>query len=604
MRGRMKTRVAIFAPLAVLLLSFAVITGVWWWLATPVTLVHGAIGPETKLDCVSYAPFRNQQTPWKSTIVISEAQIAEDLVELARVSRCIRTYSIENGLDRVPELASKVGLKVILGVWLGRDPLKNASLIDTATALARQYPVVVSAMMVGSEVLLRGEMKAPELCEIIRSVKAQVGVPVSYADVWEFWLRNPDISKCVDFVTVHILPYWEDDPVRAEDAASHTIDIRKRVALAFPGKEILIGETGWPGRGRMRAGALPSRINQARYVSEVLERARKESFRVNVFEAYDEPWKRQWEGTIGSSWGLYDGETRELKYPAGVPVTNYPFWKLQLCSGLMLSACVFAAAFWASRRRSKLPRPEAWAAVAISATVGGVLLGLAAEKWLYESFGLFSWVMQSLLLAAAVAAPLLSSMAVMSERGLPTLLDVIGRSESRLRSLETIILGGTLAVVTLVAAVTALNLVFDPRWRDFPYPALTMAAVPLWMVTLFNRSKSSANPKAEASFATLLAVAALFILFNEGFANWQSLWLCAAYGLLSVTLWRVQPGTVRWAALTLSGVAQAVLPSRLQAAVTGGAYGDGFVAGSGTGGPGLQTVEAVNEAIGRNEQAG
>jgi exo-beta-1,3-glucanase (GH17 family) len=600
----MKARVATCAPLVVLLLSLLTITGVWWWLATPATPIHAAVGAESKLDCVSYAPFRNHQTPWNSTIVISEAQIAEDLVELARVSRCVRTYSIENGLDKVPELASRVGLKVILGVWLGRDRLKNAALINTATLLAGKYPAVISAMMVGSEVLLRGEMKAPELCEIIRSVKAQVGIPLSYADVWEFWLRNPDISKCVDFVTVHILPYWEDDPVRAEDAAAHVIDIRKRVALAFPGKEILIGETGWPGRGRMRAGALPSRISQARFISEVVERARKENFRVNLFEAYDEPWKRQWEGTIGSSWGLYDGETRQPKYPAGVSVTNYPFWKLQLWSGLAFSACVFAAAFWASRRQGNLPRPASWLTVAISATAGGVLLGLAAEKWLYESFGLVSWVMQSLLLAAAVAAPILCAMAVMSERALPTLLDVIRSPESGLRSIETIVLGGALAVVTLVAAVTALNLVFDPRWRDFPYPALTMAAVPLWMVTLFNRSKSSANPKVEASFAALLAAAALFIVFNEGFANWQSLWLCAAYGLLSVTLWRLQPGTVRWAVRTVSGVAHALLPWRLQAAVTRGAYADGLVAGSGPGTAGLQTVEAVSEAMGRNEQAG
>ncbi len=94
----------------------------------------------------------------------------------------------------------------------------------------------------------------------------------------------------------------------------------------------------------------------------------------------------------------------------GISVTEYSFWKLQLWSGLAFSACVFAAAFWTSRRRSNLPPVESWAAVAISATVGGVLLGLAAEKWLYESFGLFSWVMQSLLLAAAIAAPLLSAM--------------------------------------------------------------------------------------------------------------------------------------------------------------------------------------------------
>ena len=49
--------------------------------------------------------------------------------------------------------------------------------------------------------------------------------------------------------------------------------IRKQVAAAFPGKEILIGETGWPSHGRMRDGALPSRINQARFISEILDRA-------------------------------------------------------------------------------------------------------------------------------------------------------------------------------------------------------------------------------------------------------------------------------------------------------------------------------------------
>jgi hypothetical protein len=229
-------------------------------------------------------------------------------------------------------------------------------------------------------------------------------------------------------------------------------------------------------------------------------------------------------------------------------------------------------------------------------------LGLAAEKWLYESFGFFSWTMQSLLLVAAIAAPPLSAMAVMSERGLPALLDVIRPPQFRLQSLETILLGGTLAVITLIAAVTALNLVFDARWRDLPYPAVTMAAVPLGMVTLFNRSTSRANPKAEISFATLLAGAALYILFNEGFANWQSLWLCAGYGLLSATLWRVQPGTVRRTVSMVSSAAQAMLPSRLRA-VSRGAYGDGFVAGGGAVGPALQTIEAVSEVIGRKEPA-
>ena len=206
--------------------------------------------------------------------------------------------------------SARVGLKVLLGVWIGRDRARNAQLVDTAVSLVKDHPGVVAAIIVGSEVLLRGDMTVGDLRQIIRSVKPRVGVPVTYADVWEFWLRYREVGEDVDFVTAHFLPYWEDVPPRAEDAAAHVDGIRKEVAAAFPGKEILIGETGWPSHGRMRDGALASRINQARFISQILERARQDNFRVNFFEAYDEPWKRRWEGTVGGYWGLFDGIER------------------------------------------------------------------------------------------------------------------------------------------------------------------------------------------------------------------------------------------------------------------------------------------------------
>ena len=130
----------------------------WWWLATPVALTRAPIDDAAKLECVSYAPFRGAQTPHDSTLIVSPGQIAEDLAELAKVSKCIRTYSIDNGLDKVPELASRVGLKVLLGIWIGRDRAKNAHLVDIAVALVNDHPGTVAAVIVGSEVLLRGEM--------------------------------------------------------------------------------------------------------------------------------------------------------------------------------------------------------------------------------------------------------------------------------------------------------------------------------------------------------------------------------------------------------------------------------------------------------------
>jgi hypothetical protein len=387
-------------------------------------------------------------------------------------------------------------------------------------------------------------MTQSDLAATIRLVKAQVTVPVTYADVWEFWLRYREIYDAVDFVTIHILPYWEDFPIRAKYAAAHVESIRRRMEVAFPGKEILIGETGWPSKGRMREAALPSRTNQARVVSEILDLAKRENFRVNLIEAYDQPWKRELEGTVGGYWGLFDSVQRALKYPPGVAISNYPYWKLQMGGGMALAVLVFAAAWLTLRRRPWPPRLASWIAVGISATSAGVLLGIAAEKMLYESYGLGGWLLWGSLLAAGVASPLFCGHALMAGRGLPTFLELLGPPDYRDRSWMAVILGLILAVTTLVGADTALGFVFDARYRDFPFAALTMATVPLAAVTLLNRPKEGRRPIAEAVFAGLLIIGALWTGFNEGPDNWQALWTCGIYVLLAATLWRARAAQI------------------------------------------------------------
>ena len=533
-------------------------------MATPVALVRAPIDPAAKLYCVSYAPFRGNQTPLNSALIVSPQQIEEDLIDLAKVSQCVRTYSVDNGLDKVPELASKVGLKVLLGVWIGNEKRKNAMLADTAISLAEAYPDTVKAIIVGNEVLLRGDMTASDLRETIRSVKARTKIPVTYADVWEYWLRYREVAADVDFVTIHVLPYWEDIPIRAEDAAAHVVAIQKRVAAAFPGKEILIGETGWPSNGRMREGALPSRTNQARIVAEILDQAQREKFRVNLIEAYDALWKREWEGTVGGNWGLFDGVYRKLKYPAGVAISNHPFWKWQLGSGMLLAVLVFAVAGLALRGRPWPPRLACWVAVGISATTAGALLGLAADKMLYESYGIGRWIGWSSLLAAAIASPLLCANALMSGRTLPTFLELMGPREGRTRSVPPIVLGIVLIITTLNASETALGLLFDPRWRDFAFASLTMAVVPFWTLTLLNRPKSGTRPLAETVFAGLFAATAIYATFNEGFDNWQALWTSAAYLLLAATLWQARCAAVAGKTSTSAVAVSEVSSSRQQ----------------------------------------
>ena len=532
--------ISLRTPLALLVISLGTIAAVWWWLATPINLPRAPIDPNAKLQCVSYAPFRDAQTPLIEGTYIPAEQIAADLAQLAKVTDCVRTYSIDSGVDQVPALASKVGLKVIQGIWLGSNRQKNLFQISTAVQLAKNYPGVITSLVVGNEVLLRGEMTAADLAGYIRLVKAQVQVPVTYADVWEYWLKNREIYEAVDFVTIHILPYWEDMPVRAKFAAGHVDDIRKRMAVAFPGKEILIGETGWPSHGRMREGALPSRANQARVVSEILDTAKREGFRVNLIEAYDQPWKRQLEGTVGGYWGLFDAYRREVKYPPGVAISNVPSWKLQMASGMALSVMTFLAALLTLRRRPWTPRLGVWIAVAVSATSAGSLLGIAADKVYFESYGVGGWLQWGALLAAAIASPLLCANALMAGRSLPTFLELFGPRELRTKSILTVLLGLALAISALIAAETALGFTFDPRYRDFPYASLTMAVVPFASLMLLNRPQAGVRPIAEAVFAGVIGACAVYVGINEGKDNWQSIWTCVMYVVFALTLWRAR----------------------------------------------------------------
>ena len=103
------------------------------------------------------------------------------------------------------------------------------------------------------------------------------------------------------------------------------------------------------------------------------------------------------------------------------------------------------------------------------------------------------------------------------------------------------LLGIALIVTTLIGAETALGFIFDPRYRDFPFAALTMAVVPFALLMLLNRPQEGERPIAESVFAGLFVGGGASIPASTKAAdNWQSLWTCAMYLLLALTLWRAR----------------------------------------------------------------
>lgn len=528
-------------PLVLALVVAGLVAGLWVVLGRPVAMSPSPLAPGEKLPCVSYAPFRDGQSPFQKGLVIPEAQIEEDFAKLAQVTSCVRTYSIEMGLDKAPAIARRHGLTMLLGIWLGPDVDRNRMELDTGIRLAQENPDVVKAVVVGNEVLLRGEMSATELAATLASVKRQVGaVPVTYADVWEFWERNKGLTETVDFVTIHILPYWEDLPVAAKDAGAHVDEIRQRMAEAFPGKEILIGETGWPSAGRMREEALPSPANQARVMHDVVALAKRQGYRVNVIEAFDQPWKRRSEGTVGGHWGLIDAGTRQPKFEWGQPVEDFPGWRMHIAVGLVAVAGAFAAALAGARRREDQVSPREWFAVAAVALAGGATLGAAIAALPLESLGLVGWLRNGFLFAVAVASVAVMPWVIGRGQGLAPFSVALDARRWSTASAPAIAAALMLALVAVAVGSVAFELVFDPRYKDFPVFPLTAAVAGIAAPMLVRRADRDGGGLAEPITMWGLLAAGLYVPLNETLANWQGAWFGALCLVLAFTLWRVQ----------------------------------------------------------------
>jgi exo-beta-1,3-glucanase (GH17 family) len=527
-------------PFGLFAACVATIVAAWWWLGRPIEMPVQPSADGGKLQCVSYAPFRDSQNPLELGTHVEARQIEEDLSRLKQLTDCVRTYSIEHGVDQVPAIAQRLGMKVMLGLWLSPERPRNRVQIDTAIALAKRYPDTVTSVVVGNEVLLRGELSAVDLAAIIREVKAAVPCPVTYADVWEFWNRNAELGAAVDFVTIHTLPYWEDFPIPAERAAAHVESIRRQLVARFPGKEVVIGEVGWPSAGRMREGALPSPANQARFLQEVMANARQGSYRVNVIEAFDQPWKRRLEGTVGGYWGLFDAFKRAPKFTWGAAVSNHPLWRWQAIVGVLLAMLVFGVAGGVARRNNLATTPARWCGVALIAAVSGTLIGWAAANAAVESLGVGGWALSIAWVAVALAAPVAAAAALVADISPPSFGRVLGRADERPRDPVALGVGAVLVALSVLALQVALTLVFDPRYVDFPFAPLLAAAVPYIVLALWVAPEKGALPAAEKLAASILAGSAVYIVINETFANWQSLLLCAGLALLALTLARVR----------------------------------------------------------------
>ena len=433
--------------------------------------------PAGKFNSLSYAPYQAWQSPMDTTFP-TPAEITRDLTLVKGLSDGIRTYSalegtlpqtmarLKAGTD-IPGLAKKAGLKVWLGIWLSGNPADNEKEMEAGIAEANAYPQTVTRVVVGNEVLLRRDLSVNDLIKDIDDVRARVKQPVAYADVTDFWLQFPQVAPHVDIVMVHILPYWENNPLSAQESLKQIGGIIETFKRKFPGKEISVGETGWPSRGRWRGPAAPGRVNEAVFLRRFVALADKEHVNYNLIEAFDQNWKYEDEGVAGANWGLWNA-ARIQKFPLRGPVVEHPSWPWYAALAVFLGWVLFGIA---RSRHLRLVIPAFAFGNGLAFACMGTL-PLLYNDWLRLD-ALVNLPLQLLLAVAAIsqAERLFSGQPAKRQQSGAAVLASIRRARFAFNY-------DSLWFLFLVsAAVFEALLVFDGRYRDAPMAVFVVAVI-------------------------------------------------------------------------------------------------------------------------------
>ena len=370
---------------------FAALTfALWAWLNRP---SQEPPWPD-HVQGMAFSPFASGQDPVPQILPTPE-QIDADLRLLAGKVTAVRTYSSLKSLGQIPDIAARHQLKVAQGAWVDRQLATNELEIAAAIDLANHHANVIR-LVIGNEVILRNDLSVAELSRQLDRVRAAVEQPVSTAEPWDVWLKNPQLVEHVDYIAVHLLPYWEGIPV------DQAIDyLARRVAeleRAYPDKQVVIAEVGWPSAGRTRDGAVASASNEAMFLRRFLQRARDEGYIYYIMEAFDQPWKARYEGAVGAYWGVYNVD-REPKFAFVAPIVRIPQWQTLAAISVVLATMVLALLYVHSRTLDA--RGRSLLAIVVYAVT-------AAAVWIIYDYSQQYFTVRSVL----IGGPLILSMFV------------------------------------------------------------------------------------------------------------------------------------------------------------------------------------------------
>lgn len=268
-------------------------------------MFHEALS--TGMHGICFSLYEDGQKPGD---IISEAQVRRRMKIIQPHIQWVRSFSCIEGNENIPRVAHELGIKTMVGAWLGDDLELNEKEIEGLIALAKEGCVDIAA--VGNEVLYRGDLTEEELLNYIYRVKeALPEIPVGYVDAYYEFSVHPKITEACDVILANCYPYWEGCHI--DYSLLYMKQMYHQALHAANGKKVIITETGWPSQGGSLKESVAGEENALKYFINSQLWSKEDKIDMFYFSSFDESWKVGAEGDVGAYWGIWD-KHENLKY--------------------------------------------------------------------------------------------------------------------------------------------------------------------------------------------------------------------------------------------------------------------------------------------------
>lgn len=276
----------------------------------------------------------------------SQNNVTRDLAVLSQLTNTVRLYGTDcNQTEMTLHAIDKLELtdmKLWLGVWIDTNETTTKRQIKQLYTLLddEKHTSIYKGVIVGNEALYRaGDTKAEaekNLIGYIKDVRDEVkkrnlDLSIATSDLGDNW--NQELADAVDLVMSNVHPFFAG--VNVDDAAAWTWDFWQTHDVPLTKgtqKKNIISEVGWPSGGGKDCGgsstcdadtpgSVASIDNMNKFMSDWICQALDNGTDYFWFEAFDEPWKVQfntdkekWE----DKWGLMD-QARKVKDGLKIP---------------------------------------------------------------------------------------------------------------------------------------------------------------------------------------------------------------------------------------------------------------------------------------------